>query len=298
MSIQFAETSLLTIGYETDGPADGPPVLLVHGFPDDARAWSTLARGLAGAGYRTIAPYLRGVGPTQFRDAATPRSGQNGALAQDILELADALGLERFTLVGHDWGAQASQAIAALHPERVCHLVSFAPYALTWDDYQAGPPNYPQLRALWYQQLLQSELGEQLLLYDRQSFCRYLWQTWSPSWAFDEATFAATAVSFENPDYVAVVLHAYRSGYGQATNDPRYEAIEEQLAQRPPISVPTTVLLGAEDGVNLFAPAMLEQRRDFVGPYAARSYAGVGHFIHRERAEAVLEAVLEAGATK
>ena len=167
-----------------------------------------MAAALAAAGYRTIAPYLRGFGPTRFRDPATMRSGQNGALAQDVIELADALGLGTFTLVGHDWGAQAPQAIAALHPERVRHLVSFAPYALTWDDYQEGPPNYPQIRALWYQQVLQGELGEQLLSYDRHGFCRYLWATWSPSWAFDEATFAAAATAFEHPDFVASATSA------------------------------------------------------------------------------------------
>jgi len=294
MTTQFAQTSLLDMAYETSGPADGTPALLLHGFPDDAHAWDAVSAALATAGYRTIAPYLRGFGPTRFRDPATLRSGQNGALAQDVIELADALGLGTFTLVGHDWGAQAAQAIAALHPERVRHLVSFAPYALTWDDYQEGPPNYPQIRALWYQQVLQGELGEQLLSYDRQGFCRYLWATWSPSWAFDEATFAAAAAAFENPDFVAVVLHAYRAGYGQAQNDPRYAAIEERLAQRPPITVPTSVLLGEDDGINLFQPAMLAQQRDFGGAYAARSYAGVGHFIHRELPAMVVEAVLQA----
>lgn len=292
MPTQFVHTPLLDLAYEHAGPPDGPPVLLVHGFPDDARSWQAVSAPLAQAGYRVIAPYLRGVGPTRFRDAASIRSGQNGALAQDLIDLADALGLGTFTLVGHDWGAQAAQALAALAPERVGHLVSFAPYSLTWDDYQQGPPNYPQIRALWYQQVLQSELGEQLLTYDRRGFCRYLWATWSPSWTLDEATFAATAEAFDNPDFVAVVLHAYRSGYGQAANDPRYDALEGRLAQRPPITVPTSVLLGEDDGINLFVPAMLEQNRDFSGPYAARSYAGVGHFIHRERPQEVVEAVL------
>lgn len=293
MATQFVQTALLDLAYETQGPADGPPVLLVHGFPDDARAWEAVSAPLAQAGYRTIAPYLRGVGPTRFRDPATPRSGQNGALAQDLLDLADALGLDAFTLVGHDWGAQAAQAVAALHPERVRHLVSFAPYSLTWDDYQQGPPNYPQIRALWYQQVLQSELGEQLLAYDRRGFCRYLWATWSPGWPFAAATFGTTAESFDNPDFVAVVLHAYRSGYGQAANDPRYDGLEGRLAQRPPITVPSTVLLGEDDGINLFAPEMLAQQRDFTGPYAARSFAGVGHFMHRERPEAVVAAVFQ-----
>lgn len=291
MTTRYVDTPALTIAYEEQGPPDGAPVLLLHGFPDDARAWDAVAQGLAGAGLRTVAPYLRGFGPTRFRDAARQRSGQNGALAQDAIDLADALGLAQFTLVGHDWGAQAAQAVAALHPERVTHLVSFAPYSLTWSDYQEGPPNYRQIRALWYQNVLQGELGENLLTYDRGGFCRYLWDTWSPSHPWDDAAFAATADSFDNPDFVAVALHAYRSGYGQAPNDPRYAAIEAQLAQRPPIAVPTTVLLGHDDGVNLFAPDMLEQRRDFTGRYVARAYDGVGHFIHRERPAVVIAAI-------
>ncbi|MBC8159849.1 MAG: alpha/beta hydrolase [Roseiflexaceae bacterium] len=296
MTTHVAQTPLLDLAYETHGPSDGPPVVLLHGFPDDACAWEAVAAPLAAAGYRTIAPYLRGFGPTRFRDAATIRSGQNAALAQDVLDLADLLGLGRFTLIGHDWGAQAAQAVAALQPARVQHLVSFSPYSLTWDDYQEGPPNYPQLQALWYQQVLQSELGEQLLAYDRQGFCRYLWATWSPSWQLAAATFADAAVSFDNPDFVAVVLHAYRSGYGQAELDPRYNASEAQLAQRPPISVPTTVLLGEDDGINLFQPAMLAQQRDFTGAYTARAYPGVGHFIHREQPAAVVAAIMRTDA--
>ena len=292
MAIEYVQTPLLDLAYEAQGPSDGTPVLLLHGFPDDVRAWDDVARALAAAGYRTIAPYLRGFGPTRFRDAQTIRSGQNAALAQDGIELADALGLDKFALVGHDWGAQAAQAIAALHPERVQHLVSFAPYSLTWSDYQEGPPNYSQLRALWYQQVLQGELGEQLLQWDRQGFCRYLWETWSPSHRWSEAAFAATAGSFENPDFVAVVLQAYRSGYDQTVNDEQYATIEARLAERPSISVPTTVLLGRDDGVALFEPSMLEQQRDFTGDYVARVYDQVGHFIHRERPEVVIDAVL------
>jgi pimeloyl-ACP methyl ester carboxylesterase len=283
---------VLEVAFEVEGPVDGIPVVLIHGFPDDARSWAAVASGLAQAGYRTIAPYLRGVGPTRFLQGDTLRSGQNGALAQDIIELADALDLSSFVLVGHDWGAQAAQAVAALWPERVQRLISFAPYSLTWDDYQEGPPNYDQIKALWYQQVLQSDMGEQLLTYDRRGFCQYLWRTWSPSWSIDEGRFAATAESFDNPDFVAVVLHAYRAGYGQVALDPRYDAIEARLAQRPAISVPTTVLLGRDDGINLFQPAMLAQQQDFTGPYSARVYDGVGHFIHRELPQAVIDAVV------
>lgn len=294
MRTQFVETSVLRIGYEVQGAEDGQPVILLHGFPDDIRAWDAVVAGLRQAGFRTYTPYLRGYGETRFLDEATPRSGQNGALAQDIIEFADALNLAEFILVGHDWGAQAAQGVAALYPQRVNHLISFAPYSLTWSDYQEASPKYDQIRALWYQNVLNQEMGEGILYGDVRGFTRYLWQTWSPSWEFTDETFETTAVSFDNPDFVPVVLQAYRGSYGAAPNDPRYDEIEAQLAQRPPITVPTTVLLGAEDGVNIFMPYMLEQYNDFTGGYTARVYEGVGHFIHRENPQAVIDAVIEA----
>lgn len=292
MTRKAVQTPVLNIAYETQGPPDGEPVILLHGFPDDAHAWDGVARALAAKGYCAYAPYLRGYGPTRFLQDETPRSGQNGAIAQDAIEFADALGLQRFILVGHDWGANAAQAVAVLHPQRVSHLVSFAPYSLTWDDFQEGPPNYEQVRALWYQGVLNQEMGEGILMGDRRGFCRYLWQTWSPSWAFSDEDFEAVAASFNSPDFVAVVLHAYRGAYGNAQDDPRYAEIEAQLAQRPPIAVPTTVLLGREDGINIFQPYMLDQQGDFTSDYKAYVYDGVGHFIHRERPEAVVDAIL------
>jgi pimeloyl-ACP methyl ester carboxylesterase len=291
---QFVTTSVLNMAYEISGPVDGTPIILLHGFPDDVRAWDEVVAGITTAGFRAYVPYLRGFGQTTFLNAETVRSGQNAALVQDVIEFADALGLDKFVLVGHDWGAQAAQGVAALYPQRVIHLISFAPYSLTWSDYQQGAPDYEQIRALWYQNLLNEDLGEVVLNTDRRGFARYLWQTWSPSWAFSDQTFEVTAGSFDNPDFAAVVLHAYRSGYGAAIPDPRYADIETRLAQRPSIPVPTTVLLGKEDGINIFAPYMLEQSTDFTGEYTARAYDGVGHFIHRENPQAVIEAILDA----
>lgn len=292
MTTQFVQTSILNIGYETRGPEDGQPVILLHGFPDDIRAWDQVVTAISGQGLRTYTPYLRGYGETRFLDAETVRSGQNAALAQDVIEFADALGLEQFVLVGHDWGAQAAQGVAALQPERIAHLISFAPYSLTWSDYQDGPPDYQQIRALWYQNVLNQPMGEGILQADRRGFSRYLWQTWSPSWTFTDEEFEATAASFDNPDFVAVVLHAYRSGYGAAENDPRYADIEARFAERPAIEVPTTVLLGREDGINIFQPNMLEQSSDFTGGYTAQVVDGVGHFIHRERPDIVIDAIV------
>jgi pimeloyl-ACP methyl ester carboxylesterase len=291
MTMQSVQTSVLNIAYDVQGSSDGQPIILLHGVPDDIQAWNDVVRVMSGAGYRTYTPYVRGFGSTRFLRDDTIRSGQTGVLAQDLIEFADALGLERFILVGHDWGANAAQAVAALHPARVRHLISFAPYSLTWSDYENGPPNYDQIRALWYQQALKEEMGAAFLQWDRRGFCRYLWETWSPTWQFAAATFETTAVSFDNPDFAAVVLHAYRGGEAGAGLDPRYAAIEAQLAQRPPIIVPTTVLLGRDDGVAIFQPWMAQQQGDFTGGYVVHVVEGVGHFIHRERPEAVVDAI-------
>ncbi|MDJ0753928.1 MAG: alpha/beta hydrolase [Ardenticatenaceae bacterium] len=290
MNVKYINTDHLELAYEVNGPADGIPVILLHGFPDDVRAWDRVVEEITKAGYRTYAPYLRGFGPTRFRSSETPRSSQNGAIVQDIIELADRQEIDRFVLVGHDWGANAAQAIATLYPDRVLHLVTLSPYSLTWDDYWQGPPNYEQIHALWYQDVLQSEMGEGLLFGDRRGFAHYLWQTWSPNWFFSDQEFEKTAPSFDNPDFVRIVLNAYR--WQTAEKDPRYDQIEAKLAQRPPISVPTTVLLGRKDGVTIFQPYMTRQQDDFVGGYTVEVIDDVGHFIHREQPQVVVDAIL------
>jgi pimeloyl-ACP methyl ester carboxylesterase len=288
MATNYIKTSQLEIGYEIRG--EGQPVILLHGFPDDIRAWDAVAEGVAKFA-KVYTPYLRGFGETKFLDTKTVRSGQTGALALDILEFANALGIERFGLVGHDWGANAAQAIAAIHPVRVSFLVSLAPYSLTWDDYQEGPPNYAQIRALWYQNFLNQEWAADILRHDAKGFSRYLWETWSPGWKFADADFETTARSFANPDFVPVVLNAYRAAFGEVEQDPRSAQIEAQLNQRPAIGVPTTVLLGKEDGISIFEPFQLEQTRDFTGKYEARAIEGVGHFLHREQPQVVIDAI-------
>ena len=285
------QTSVLNLAYEAHGPPDGPPVLLLHGFPDDARGWEAVADGLARAGRRVVAPYLRGFGPTCFLGATTPRSGQLAALAADALELADALGLGRFTLVGHDWGARAAQAVAALYPDRVERLVSFTDYEIAWND-EAFPP-YPALHALWYQWVLLSDLGPALLKADRRGFCRYLWGAWSPTWNFSDAAFEDAARSFDNPDFARIVLSAYRHGRREdATEDPRYAELEARLAAGPEITVPTALLIGADDGVLRPHPEDERWRSHFTGPATRHLLGGVGHFPHRERPQAVIAAVL------
>ena len=289
-SPKTVNTSTLELAYHEWG-AGNRSVLLLHGFPEDAAAWGEVGEALAVQGYHAYAPYLRGFGPTRFLDAGTPRSGQLGALTNDVLEFADALGLDTFTLVGHDWGARAAQAISALHPERVEHLVSFTDYEVAWDD--AGFPPPAVLHALWYQWVLVSDMGEPLLHSDAQGFCKYLWQVWSPMWAGSQAAFASAAASFENPDFVAVVLSGYRHGRApDAVGDPRFDELEQKLVEGPNITVPTTLLLGKDDGILMPWEGDERWRAHFTGKVSRHLLEGVGHFPHRENPDAVVEAVM------
>lgn len=293
MPTRRLQTTVLDLAHEVAGPADGEPVVLVHGFPDDAHAWDDVAALLAAEGRRALAPHLRGFGPTRFLHEDTPRSAQLAALAQDLLDFVDALGLERFTLVGADWGARAAQAVAVLVPQRVTRLVTVGGYAVTFD--QAGPISYPQLKALWYQWVLLGDLGPYLVQADRREFCRYLWQTWSPTWKGVDAAFEATADALENPDFAAIALHGYRHGRSDdAPGDPAYDDLEQRLAQGPPVPVPTVVLFGEDDGIDLLTPASTQEAERFPGGYRAQVVPGAGHFLHRERPDVVAEAVLGA----
>jgi len=281
-------TDVLDIAYEDWGPADSPggtPVVAVHGFPDSAVSWSDVARPLAGRGRRVVAPYLRGFSPTRFPDDATVRSGQVAALTRDLLDLLDGLGLERVVLVGQDWGARAAQGVAVVAPDRVERLVSLGGYALSWD--QGGPPSYPQLQALWYQFLLQTGWGEGLLHADGQGFYRHLWRIWSPTWAGADAAFASAEPALTGHDLAPVVLSAYR---GEPLDD-RYADLEAQLSSGPPVEVPTVLLYGADDGLEPEGPDREGDAKRFPALVEARTVQGAGHFLHRERPDAVLAAL-------
>ena len=283
-------TSRLELAYHEQGEGSRA-VILLHGFPDEAGGWQRVSEGLAAQGFHTYAPYLRGFGPTRFLGDNVPRSGQLAALMTDALEFADALGLERFTLVGHDWGARTAQGIAALYPERVEHLVSFTEYEVAWQD--DGFPPFEVLHALWYQWVLLSEMGPPLLYADRKGFCRYLWQVWSPTWDFSEEMFERASTAFDNPDFVEVVLSSYRHGRVEGVGDPKLETLERRLAAGPAVTVPTTLLIGADDGI---VQPFLEDRRwkqHFTGEASRHLLEGVGHFPHREAPEEVVKVVLE-----
>jgi pimeloyl-ACP methyl ester carboxylesterase len=284
-------TPMLEIGYEAYGNTAGFPVVLLHGFPDDARAWDTVAPQLAAAGYRVLVPYLRGYGPTHFLDPAAPRMAQQAAIGQDLLDFMDALGLARVGLAGYDWGGRAACITAILAPARVQALVTIGGYNVQNTLAAPRAVSADEGRVLWYQWYFNTERGRLGLEQHRRAICRLLWQEWSPTWRFDDATFERTASSFDNPDFVPVVIHSYRHRHGNAPSDPRFEQVERHLATRPPIVVPTIVLHGAEDGVSR-PPRSAGDMALFPAGTVRHVVAGAGHFMPREQPHAVVDALL------
>jgi pimeloyl-ACP methyl ester carboxylesterase len=286
-------TAVLDIAYEASGPADGTAVILLHGFPYDPRAYDEVAPELAAAGQRVLVPYLRGYGPTRFLSPDTPRSGQQAALGKDLLGFMDALGLPRATLVGYDWGGRAACIVAALWPERVHGLVTLGGYNIQNIPASARPAHPEQEHRLWYQYYFHSERGRAGLAANRFELCRLLWRLWSPTWQFSDATYARSAASFDNPDFVDVVIQSYRHRFGYALGDPALESIETQLAALPPIAVPTIILDGADDGVTPANRAVDRDAQRFTGPYQRQLIPGAGHNLPQEVPSAVVEAVLD-----
>src|SRR5262245_32335606 len=236
------QTELLDIAYEERGPSEGLPVILLHGWPDDIRTWDSVVAPLNAAGFRTIAPYLRGFGPTRFRTESTLRSGQLAALGSDVVELAGALRLGRFALVGHDWGARAAYVAASELGPQVSHLVALSVGYGTNDPGQQLP--LVQVRNYWYHWYFALARGIDLVEDARRELGEFLWRTWSPGWRFADADYAATAASFDNPDWADVTVHSYRHRWGHAEGDPRYGALEPRLSAAPAVGVPTLVLHG------------------------------------------------------
>jgi pimeloyl-ACP methyl ester carboxylesterase len=290
-AVQRVRTDTLEIGYEEYGAPHSPVAMLLHGFPDDARAWDVVAPALVDAGYRVIVPYLRGFGPTRFLDPARPRSAQQAALGQDLIDLMDVLGLGQVSLVGQDWGARAVCIVAALRPERVDALVSIGGYAIQNIANAADPEDPEQEARLWYQWYFNTERGRRGLARNRREICRLLWRTWSPGWQFDDATFERTVPSFDNPDFVDVVIHSYRHRHRNGPGEPRFEAAEARLATRPAIPVPTLVLHGQNDTVDPVHTSEGEAHL-FSRGYSRHVIADAGHFAHREQPRVVSEAVI------
>jgi pimeloyl-ACP methyl ester carboxylesterase len=287
------DTPVLRIGYEESGNVAGFPVVLLHGFPDDIHAWDDVAPALAKAGHRVLVPYLRGYGPTRFRDASSPRMAEQAAIGQDVIDFADALRLERFAVCGYDWGGRAAAIAGALFQTRVRAAVLIGGYTIQNTITPAAPSAPPAERAIWYQYYFNTERGRAGLQANRRALCRYLWETWSPTWHFTDETYERTAPSFDNPDFVDVVIHSYRHRLGNAPGEPRFREMERQLADRPKINVPTITLYGADDGIARPAAENPNERVQLPALIARRVIAGAGHFLPREKPDVVVSAILE-----
>jgi pimeloyl-ACP methyl ester carboxylesterase len=290
--LHHVDAGVLNVAYYEAGPADGPAVVLLHGFPYDIHSYVDVAPILAARGCRIIVPYLRGYGPTRFREENTPRSGEQAAIGADLIALMDALDIKRAVFAGYDWGGRAACVAAALWPERCAGLVSVNGY-LIQDIAKAMVPMKPEREVpLWYQYYFQLERGRAGLAVNRRGIARILWRQWSPNWNFDDATFARTAAAHDNLDYVEVVIHSYRHRFGLADGDPQYAELQHRLATLPVIAVRAITLDGEADGV---APATdgSASAAKFTARREHRVIERAGHNLPQEEPEAFAEAVLQ-----
>ena len=283
---------VLDVAYVEAGPASGPPVLLLHGWPYDIHSFAEVVPLLAAAGYRVIVPYVRGYGGTRFLSSAVLRNGQPAAMALDMITLLDALGIRRAIVAGFDWGARTANIMAALWPERVQAMVSVSGYLI--GNQQAGKVPLPPAAELewWYQFYFATERGRLGYEQNRNDFARLIWKIASPRWNFDDATFARSAAALANPDHVEIVIHNYRWRLGLAQGEPQYDDLEQRLARRPVIAVPTITMEGDANGAPHPSPA--SYARQFSGPYAHRLVeGGIGHNLPQEAPREFARAVLD-----
>jgi len=291
-ALKQIDAGLLSVGYAEAGPANGRPVLLLHGWPYDIYTYVDVAPLLASAGYRVIVPYLRGYGSTRFLSSGTFRNGQPSAVASDIIALMDALKIDKAVVAGCDWGARTANIMAALWPERCKAMVSVSGYLIGTPE--AGKMPLPPKNELewWYQFYFATERGRAGYDKYRHDFAKLIWQIASPKWKFDDATFERSAASFENPDHVAIVIHNYRWRLALAEGEPRYDDLEKRLATAPTLALPTITLEGDANGAPHPDPSAYANK--FSGPYAHRLVtAGIGHNLPQEAPQAFAQAVID-----
>ena len=291
-ALKQIEAGVLDVGYAEAGPADGPVVILLHGWPYDIYAFVDVVPVLAAAGFRVIVPWLRGYGTTRFLSGETPRNGQQAALATDVIALMDALKIEKAVVAGFDWGARTADIVAAIWPQRVKALVSVSGYLIGSQQANANPlPPSAELQ-WWYQYYFATERGRLGYEKYRREFSKLIWQLASPKWNFDDATFERSAASFDNPDHVAIVIHNYRWRLGLAPGEAKYDELEKRLAEFPVIAVPAVTLEGDANGAPHPDPKVYA--RKFSGKYAHRLVTGgIGHNLPQEAPQAFAEAVIE-----
>jgi pimeloyl-ACP methyl ester carboxylesterase len=290
-TVPTVRAGVLDVAYERYGRAGGPPVVLLHGFPYDVGAYREVAPRLAELGADVVVPYLRGYGPTRFVSDDTMRSGQQAALAHDLLALLDALELGPAVLAGYDWGGRAACLVSMLWPQRVAGLVTCSGYNVQ-NIARSGTPAPPEAEhALWYQFYLHGERGRAGLAARRADFARLLWTQWSPTWAYSDADFAATAPSFDNPDFVDVVVHSYRHRFALVDGDPAYRATEERIAPQPVIDVPTVIVDAIHDGLG--DPDPIDEHRQHFSHIVDNPRLPVGHNVPQEAPQQFADAVAQ-----
>jgi pimeloyl-ACP methyl ester carboxylesterase len=291
-SVKQITAGVLSVAYAEDGPTNGPAVLLLHGWPYDIHSYVEVASSLASKGYRVIVPYLRGYGATRFLSANTPRNGQQAALALDAIALLDALRIDNAVVAGFDWGARTANILAALWPQRCTALVSVSGYLIGSQAANRTPlPPQAEL-AWWYQYYFATERGRAGYEKYLREFNKLIWRLASPKWDFDDATFERSATSFDNPDHVSIVIHNYRWRLGLAEGEPRYDALEQRLADAPVITVPTITLEGDANGAP--HPDASSYAKKFSGKYAHRVVkGGVGHNLPQEAPQAFSQAIVD-----
>ena len=291
-SLKQVDAGVLNIGYAEDGPADGPPVILLHGWPYDIHSYVDVAPLLAARGHRVIVPFLRGFGSTRFLSDDTVRNGQQAAVAQDVIALMDALKIPKAVIAGFDWGARSADVVAALWPDRCRALVSVSGYIIV-NLVDNLKPLSPQAEyGWWYQYYFATERGEQGYRQNTHDFNELIWKNASPLWPFDDATYDRSAAAFANPDHVDIVIHNYRWRQGLAAGEPQYDDIERRLAGKPVIAVPTITLSSDFDGPAKDGSAY---RKQFSGKYSHRVLDGIGHNVPQEAPRQFADAVIEVG---
>ncbi|MDR5856140.1 alpha/beta hydrolase [Caballeronia sp. LZ062] len=289
--IRQINAGTLNIGYAQVGPENGPPVILLHGWPYDIHSFVEVAPMLAAAGYRVIVPYLRGYGSTRFLSADTPRNGQQAVVAVDIIALMDALRIQKALVAGFDWGARTADIVAALWPERCKALVSVSGYLIGSQEANRAPLPPKAEYAWWYQFYFATERGRAGYEANRREFSKLIWQTASPQWHFDDGTFERSAQAFDNPDHVAVVIHNYRWRLGLVEGEPQYDALEKRLAAAPSITVPTITMEGDANAAPHPNPSAYAKK--FTGKYRHIDVGGgVGHNLPQEAPKAFADAVI------
>ena len=279
------DTADLAVHVEEVNPHSAKPVMLLHGWPDDASTWNQVAPAIGEAGFRVIVPTLRGFGETRFHDAQAPRTGNSGILAMDMIALLDALGIEKLAAVGHDWGANIAEALAVGWPDRIERIAMLA----TPPRLGGMPtPPYEQAQRYWYHWFMATDRGAQAVRADPHGFAHIHWQNWAPPGWFDEATFRKVAKSFDNPDWVAVTLHSYRSRWENAAPDPRSDWLETKVKATATLLLPTLFIKGDVDGVTT-QDSFAKVPAKFSGPFEMVGLPGVGHFPQREAPAAVAD---------